>query len=121
MEGAVEFARAEIRRLVTGNVDVAELSMTGGLWRITGKQAWGPICCHMQAAAPRTTCCEKACFASFSPAQPAARRPALQASAGCAQRRAAAELAPCRLSGQGRGLVQPLSDCLAADCVCRRE
>ena len=49
MKGAVEFAKAEIRRLVTGNVDVAELSMTGGLWRITGKQVRS-LCCAVHAA-----------------------------------------------------------------------
>ena len=38
LTGAVAFAKAEIRRLLQGQVTVAELAMTGGLWRITGKQ-----------------------------------------------------------------------------------
>jgi DNA polymerase delta subunit 1 len=36
--GAVSFAEAEIRRLLSGKVEVYELVMTGGLWRITGDQ-----------------------------------------------------------------------------------
>ena len=42
LTGAVAFAKAEIRRLLQGQVTVAELAMTGGLWRITGKQVPSP-------------------------------------------------------------------------------
>lgn len=36
--GAVEFAEAHIRRLLSGRVTLWELAMTGGLWRVTGQQ-----------------------------------------------------------------------------------
>ncbi len=36
--GAVLFVEREITRLLTGNVGVWELAMTGGLWRVTGQQ-----------------------------------------------------------------------------------
>jgi DNA polymerase delta subunit 1 len=35
---AVSFVEGEIMRLLTGNVGVWELAMTGGLWRVTGQQ-----------------------------------------------------------------------------------
>ena len=43
--GAVAFAKGEIRRLLQGQVTVAELVMTGGLWRITGKQVLPWLLC----------------------------------------------------------------------------
>ncbi|KAF8067421.1 POLD1 [Scenedesmus sp. PABB004] len=36
--GAVSFAQSEIARLLSGDVRVDELAMTGGLWRVTGDQ-----------------------------------------------------------------------------------
>jgi DNA polymerase delta subunit 1 len=36
--GAVSFAEGEIARLLSGRVEVWELAMTGGLWRVTGQQ-----------------------------------------------------------------------------------
>ncbi|KAL4423537.1 hypothetical protein ABPG77_006560 [Micractinium sp. CCAP 211/92] len=37
-EGAAEFAKGQILRLLTGQVDMIELAMSGGLWRVTGDQ-----------------------------------------------------------------------------------
>ncbi|KAL4424029.1 hypothetical protein ABPG75_001330 [Micractinium tetrahymenae] len=37
-EGAADFAKGQIRRLLTGRVDMNELAMSGGLWRVTGEQ-----------------------------------------------------------------------------------
>lgn len=37
-EGAAEFAKEEIRRLLSGRVEMSELVMSGGLWRVTGEQ-----------------------------------------------------------------------------------
>ena len=38
VSGAVQFAESEIRRLLSGRVEMNELVMTGGLWRVTGEQ-----------------------------------------------------------------------------------
>lgn len=38
MPGAVRFAESEISRLMAGRVELWELTMTGGLWRVTGQQ-----------------------------------------------------------------------------------
>lgn len=38
VSGAVEFVKGEIRRLLSGHVEIYELVMTGGLWRVTGEQ-----------------------------------------------------------------------------------
>lgn len=38
LQGAVEFAEREIRRLLSGKVLLHELAMSGGLWRVTGQQ-----------------------------------------------------------------------------------
>ena len=35
--GALQFAERQIRRLLTGEVSLRELVMTGGLWRVTGQ------------------------------------------------------------------------------------
>jgi hypothetical protein len=36
--GAVKFVEAQIARLLSGRVELWELVMTGGLWRVTGQQ-----------------------------------------------------------------------------------
>lgn len=36
--GAVSFAEGQIARLLSGRVEMWELAMTGGLWRVTGQQ-----------------------------------------------------------------------------------
>jgi DNA polymerase delta subunit 1 len=36
--GAVRFAEGQIARLLSGRVELWELVMTGGLWRVTGQQ-----------------------------------------------------------------------------------
>ncbi|KAI3433870.1 hypothetical protein D9Q98_003673 [Chlorella vulgaris] len=38
LRGALEFVSGEIRRLLSGQVELHELIMTGGLWRVTGQQ-----------------------------------------------------------------------------------
>jgi DNA polymerase delta subunit 1 len=38
MTGAVEYAEGQIRRLLSGQVELWELPLTGGLWRVTGAQ-----------------------------------------------------------------------------------
>lgn len=38
VDGALQFAKGEIYRLLSGNVDMYELIMTGGLWRVSGDQ-----------------------------------------------------------------------------------
>ncbi len=35
----MDFVAAEVRRLLGGRVELSELVMTGGLWRVTGEQA----------------------------------------------------------------------------------
>lgn len=35
---AVSYVEAEVKRLLGGKVDIGELAMTGGLWRVTGEQ-----------------------------------------------------------------------------------
>ena len=37
IQGAVEFAQVQIRRLLSGQVELWELPLTGGLWRVTGQ------------------------------------------------------------------------------------
>ena len=49
--GAVAFAKGEVKRLLLGQCNVAELVMTGGLWRITGKQV-SPVPQLTSAACP---------------------------------------------------------------------
>lgn len=34
---AVEYAEGQIRRLLSGQVELWELPLTGGLWRVTGR------------------------------------------------------------------------------------
>jgi hypothetical protein len=36
--GAVAFVEGEVSRLLSGKVEMWELAMTGGLWRVTGQQ-----------------------------------------------------------------------------------
>ena len=36
MKAAVEYAEGQIRRLLGGQVELWELPLTGGLWRVTG-------------------------------------------------------------------------------------
>jgi hypothetical protein len=36
--GAVKYAEGQIARLLSGRVELWELVMTGGLWRVTGQQ-----------------------------------------------------------------------------------
>lgn len=36
--GAVAFSEGQIARLLSGRVEMWELAMTGGLWRVTGQQ-----------------------------------------------------------------------------------
>ena len=61
--GAARFAEGEIRRLLSGRVDMFELAMTGGMWRVTGEQVCKPCCagdrlvlrevlCHSRGNAP---------------------------------------------------------------------
>lgn len=38
VRGAVEYAEGQIRRLLSGQVELWELPLTGGLWRVTGAQ-----------------------------------------------------------------------------------
>lgn len=38
MNSAVEYAEGQIRRLLSGQVELWELPLTGGLWRVTGAQ-----------------------------------------------------------------------------------
>lgn len=38
ISSALSFAEGEIARLLSGKVEVWELAMTGGLWRVTGQQ-----------------------------------------------------------------------------------
>ncbi|KAL4859641.1 DNA polymerase delta catalytic subunit [Chlorella vulgaris] len=38
LRGALDFVSGEIRRLLSGQVELHELIMTGGLWRVTGQQ-----------------------------------------------------------------------------------
>ena len=48
MTGAVAWVEGQIRRLLTGNVELSDLIMTGGLWRISGAglpQICLPPCC----------------------------------------------------------------------------
>ena len=36
VKAAVEYAEGQIRRLLSGQVELWELPLTGGLWRVTG-------------------------------------------------------------------------------------
>lgn len=36
VNAAVEYAEGQIRRLLSGQVELWELPLTGGLWRVTG-------------------------------------------------------------------------------------
>lgn len=38
VQAAVSFVESEVRRLLLGKVELSELVMTGGLWRVTGQQ-----------------------------------------------------------------------------------
>ena len=38
VKGAVEYAQSQIRRLLSGQVELWELPLTGGLWRVTGQE-----------------------------------------------------------------------------------
>jgi DNA polymerase delta subunit 1 len=37
-QGAIDLVERQVRRLLTGDVTIWELAMTGGLWRLTGDQ-----------------------------------------------------------------------------------
>ena len=37
VNAAVEYAEGQIRRLLSGQVELWELPLTGGLWRVTGE------------------------------------------------------------------------------------
>ena len=43
VRGAVEYAEGQIRRLLSGQVELWELPLTGGLWRVTGAQVTSAI------------------------------------------------------------------------------
>ena len=44
VKAAVEYAEGQIRRLLSGQVELWELPLTGGLWRVTGD--WLEACCE---------------------------------------------------------------------------
>lgn len=43
VKAAVTYVEGQIRRLLSGRVEMSELIMTGGLWRITGQQVPPPL------------------------------------------------------------------------------
>ena len=48
IKAAVEYAEGQIRRLLSGQVELWELPLTGGLWRVTGD--WPSTCCRLLPA-----------------------------------------------------------------------
>ena len=56
IKAAVEYAEGQIRRLLSGQVELWELPLTGGLWRVTGD--WLEVCCECLLA----TSCPALCW-----------------------------------------------------------
>ena len=57
VKGAVEYAQGQIKRLLSGQVELWELPLTGGLWRVTGQEianVISPFFCRLAQPAPFT-------------------------------------------------------------------
>jgi DNA polymerase delta subunit 1 len=60
VDAAVEFAKAQIRRLLSGRCELWELVMTGGLWRMSGQE--------VERVAMQGVCPSQPCLSACLPA-----------------------------------------------------